>query len=239
MCETRSWDNLIFEHKELSLDYDNLKTVNKNGKRHYLTPEGNAYPSITTCLSILTKKAIMEWRQRVGAETANKISTQAARRGTKVHLMCEDYINNELDIDKFLPNEKEMFRSIQPTIDAHINNIYAQEIALYSDYLGVAGRVDCIAEWDGKLSVIDFKTSRRPKQKDKIQNYFQQASAYCVMFEERTKIPVNQLVILIAVDENEPQVFIEKRDNYIQNCMETISRYKEQANADSDNGTGT
>ena len=224
---------MIFEHKELTLDYDNLKTVNKFGKRHYLTPDGNAYPSITTCLSILTKKAIMEWRKRVGAETANKISTQAARRGTKVHLMCEDYLNNELEVDKFLPNEKEMFSSIQPTIDEHINNIYAQEIALYSDYLGVAGRVDCIAEWDGKLSVIDFKTSKRLKQKEKIQNYFQQASAYCVMFEERTKIPVNQIVILIAVDgETKPQVFIEKRDNYIQDCMETISRYKEQTYAE-------
>jgi genome maintenance exonuclease 1 len=227
---------VIFEHKQLTLDYDNLKTVNKFGKRHYLTPDGNAYPSITTCLSILTKKAIKEWRQRVGAEVANKISTQAARRGTKVHLMCEDYLNNELQIDNFLPNEKEMFSTIRPTMDEHINNIYAQEVALYSDYLGVAGRVDCIAEWDGKISVIDFKTSKRLKQKDKIQNYFQQASAYCVMFEERTEIPVNQIVILIAVDgEPTPQVFIEKRDNYIQDCIETISRYKEQTYVEDSN----
>jgi hypothetical protein len=217
-----------FKHVELppSLEYD-LPTETINGKRHYRTPEGNAYPSITTCLSILSKQAIMEWRKRVGEEEANKISTQAARRGTNVHQMCEDYINNELDPKKFMPNERYMFNSIKPVIDENINNVYAQEVALYSDYLGVAGRVDCIAEWNGKLSVIDFKTSRKPKKKEQIGNYFQQASAYCVMWEERTGIPINQTVILIAVDDEEPQVFIERRDNYIYECAETIKMYKD------------
>lgn len=206
--------------------YSDLKTETVNGKRHYVTPEGAKYPSITTCLSILSRDSIMAWRKRVGAEEANRVSTKASRRGTRVHQMCEDYINNDLDIKKFLPTEKETFNSIKPVIDENINNVYAQEMALYSDYLGVAGRVDCIAEWNGKLSVIDFKTSRKPKKKEYISNYFQQASAYCVMFEERTGIPIQQTVILIAVDEDEPQVFLEKRDNYIYDCIETIQRYK-------------
>lgn len=205
-----------------------IDTVTVDGKRYYATPEGNRYPSITTVLSILSRQSIMEWRQRVGAEEANKISTQAARRGTKVHSMCEDYLNNELDLSKYLPSDKQTFMSLKPVLDQKVNNIHAQEIALWSDYLKVAGRCDCIAEWDGKLSVIDFKTSRRLKKKEHISSYFQQASAYAVMYEERTGIPINQIVILIAVDDEEPQVFVEKRDNYIWDCVDTISRYYEE-----------
>jgi hypothetical protein len=206
-----------------------IDTVTVNGKRYYATPEGNRYPSITTVLSVLSKQSIMEWRKRVGEEEANRISTQAARRGTKVHSMCEDYLNNELDLKKFLPADKQTFLSLKPLLDEKISNIHAQEIALWSDYLKVAGRCDCIAEWDGKLSVIDFKTSRKLKKKEYISSYFQQASAYAVMYEERTGIPISQIVILIAVDDEEPQVFIEKRDNYIWKCVETISRYYEES----------
>lgn len=205
-----------------------IDTVTVNGKRYYATPEGNRYPSITTVLSILSRQSIMEWRKRVGEAEANRISTQASRRGTKVHSMCEDYLNNELDLKKYLPADKQTFMSLKPILDEKINNIHAQEIALWSDYLKVAGRCDCIAEWEGKLSVIDFKTSRKLKKKEYISSYFQQASAYAVMYEERTGIPINQIVILIAVDDEDPQVFIEKRDNYIWDCVNTISRYYEE-----------
>ena len=218
-----------FNH--VSIEIPEIKTENINGGRYYVTPTGKKYPSITTVLSILSKKAIMEWRKRVGEAEANKISTKAARRGTNVHQMCEDYLNNKPYItSKTMPVDKEMFATLKPILDERINNIHTQEATLYSDYLGVAGRVDCIAEFDGRLSVIDFKTSRKPKKKEWISNYFQQASAYCVMYEERTKIPVDQIVILIAVDDNEPQVFVEKRDNHIGACMTTISLYKEQQN---------
>jgi len=216
-----------FNH--VGIDIPEIKTENINGGRYYVTPTGVKYPSITTVLSILSKKAIMEWRKRVGAEEANKISTKAARRGTNVHQMCEDYLNNkEYITNKTMPVDKEMFGTLKPILDERINNIHTQEATLYSDYLGVAGRVDCIAEFDGRLSVIDFKTSRKLKKKEWISNYFQQASAYCVMYEERTGIPIDQIVILIAVDEEEPQVFVEKRDNHIHDCIETIAIYKEQ-----------
>jgi genome maintenance exonuclease 1 len=216
-----------FNH--VGVDIPEINTENINGGRYYVTPTGVKYPSITTVLSILSKKAIMEWRKRVGAEEANKISTKAARRGTNVHQMCEDYLNNkEYITNKTMPVDKEMFGTLKPILDERINNIHTQEATLYSDYLGVAGRVDCIAEFDGRLSVIDFKTSRKLKKKEWISNYFQQASAYCVMYEERTGIPIDQIVILIAVDEEEPQVFIEKRDNHIHDCIETIALYKEQ-----------
>lgn len=215
----------MFTHKDFILE--EMETENVNGKRFYKTPKGNL-PSITTVLSILSRDAIKAWRKRVGEEEANKISTRASRRGTNVHKMCEDYINNELDIKSFLPSDRETFQTIKPILDQYIDNVYAQEVPLWSEYLGVAGRVDCIAEWDGKLSVIDFKTARKEKKKEWIGNYFQQASAYCVMWEERTKIPIDQIVIVIAVDDAPPQVFVEKRDNYIFECMKTIARYKDE-----------
>jgi len=142
--------------------------------------------------------------------------------------MCEHYINNDLDAKKYLPNDRETFNSLKPVLDEHLDNIYAQEVPLWSSYLGVAGRVDCIAEWDGKLSVIDFKTSRKLKKKEYISNYFQQCAAYAVMWEERTGIPINKIVVVIAVDGEEPQVFEEKRDNYIYECVETIARYRKE-----------
>ena len=216
----------MFTHTDFK--FDEIETKQINGKRHYVTPKGN-YPSITTVLSILSRDGIAEWRAKVGEKEANRISTQAARRGTNVHLMCEDYINNKLDSKKFLPHEREMFNAIKPVLDENIDNVVAQEVPLWSSYLGIAGRVDCIAEYNGRLSVIDFKTSRKTKRKEWIGSYFQQASAYCVMFEERTKTPIDQIVIIVAVEDGTSQVFVEKRDNYILDCMDTIEKYyKEQ-----------
>ena len=218
----------MFEH--VDTDLPEIQTQNIDGKRYYLTPKGAKYPSITTVLSILSRQGIMEWRARVGAEVANAISTKAARRGTNIHTMCEDLLNNKLKFENFLPIDVELFKTIEPIISEKINRIYAQERTLYSDYLGVAGRVDCIAEWEGRLSVIDFKTSNKPKKKEWISNYFQQTSAYAVMFEERTQIPVDQLVVLIAVDNHSPQIFIEKRDDHISECIDTIHKFKEENN---------
>jgi genome maintenance exonuclease 1 len=215
----------MFNHTNFK--FDEVETKQINGKRHYITPKGN-FPSITTVLSILSRKGIAEWRARVGAEAANKISTMAARRGTNVHLMCEQHINNELDDKKFMPNEREMFNSIKPILNEYIDNVVAQEVPLWSSYLGIAGRVDCIAEYDGKLSVIDFKTSRKPKKREWIGSYFQQASAYCVMFEERTGTPIDQIVIIIAVEDNKPEVYVEKRDNHIMECIDTIHQYYQE-----------
>ena len=216
----------MFKHKDIQ--FDEVETVTLNGKRHYKTPKGN-FPSITTVLSILSRDGIKAWRERVGEKEANRISNQASRRGTNVHLMCEQYINNELDASEFMPHEKAMFNSIKPILKERIDNVYAQEMPLWSSYLGVAGRVDCIAEYDGRLSVIDYKTSSKPKKKEWIGSYFQQASAYCVMFEERTGIPIDKIVIVIAVENADAQVFVEKRDNHILDCMGTIEKYyKEQ-----------
>ena len=215
----------MFNHVKQLSDFAQDKTAS-DGSRRYFTESGAAYPSVTTVLGYQTKDAIMEWRKRVGEEEANKISRQASVRGTKIHKLCEDILNNkEEDTSKLSLLEKTTFQSFRPLLD-RINNIHAQEIALYSDHLRLAGRVDCIAEFDGKLSVIDFKTSGKPKQKEWITNYFAQAAAYAIMYEERTGIPINRSVILIAVEDSEPQVFIERRDNYVKELLDARNYYE-------------
>ncbi len=221
-----------FKHIGCDIDYD-LETETINGKRFYKTPEGLLYPSVTTITSQHGKDKILEWRKRVGEEEANRISTRASNRGTKVHKICENYLNNEEDyartnpahIHKTMPDTIAMFKSLQPLLDEHVNNIHALEIPLYSHHLKVAGRVDCIAEYDGKLSIIDFKTSGKLKEESWIKGYFMQCSAYAVMYEERTGIPVSQIVIMIAVDSEHPQVFIKKRNDYIKDFISYREAY--------------
>lgn len=221
-----------FKHVGCDIDYD-LATETINGKRFYVTPEGNKYPSVTTITSQYNKQSIMEWRKRVGEEEANRISSKAAGRGTRVHTLCENYLNNQEDyLQKQMPDAIVMFKTIQPLLDEYVNNIHAIEIPLYSNHLRTAGRVDCIAEFDGKLSVIDFKTASKRKEDSWIQNYFMQCAAYAVMFEERTQIPVPKLVVMIAVNEDEPQIFIKKRDEYIGEFIKYRDIYEELLNVD-------
>ena len=196
--------------------------------RKYFTPEGNTYPSITTVLSAQDKSSLEAWKKRVGKEEAQKISTQASVRGTAVHKLAEDYLNNEEDWrGKHMPSNLFSFNQIKSILDDRVNNIWFQEAFLYSDYLKTAGQVDCIAEFDGKLSIIDFKTSRKLKKKEWIKNYFMQESFYAVAFEERTKKPITQLVTIITVDGEDPQVFVEHRDDHIQDFMELRVQYKQ------------
>ena len=217
----------MFEHVPTELNEMNAVTTEKG--RRYRTPEGVDLPSITTVLSILSRDSIMKWRRRVGAAEANRISHRASTRGTAVHAIIEKYINNEENFkDGYTPDIISSFLDLKPILDDRIGRVFAQEAPLYSNHLGVAGRVDCVAEFDGKLSIIDFKTSMRPKRYDYVTNYFMQEAAYAVMWEERTDRPISQLVTIISVDNNEPQVFIEHRDNWIRPLRETIAKYSEE-----------
>ena len=199
------------------------RVTNNDGSRVYKTPTGKNYPSVTTVTGLLNKDRILQWRKRVGEEEANKISSRAARRGTRVHTLCEKYLNNEETTNALF--DTEFWKSIKPELE-NINKIKVLETALYSDHLEVAGTVDCIAEYNGVLSVIDFKTSSRLKQKENISDYFMQASAYAVAFEELTKIPVPQIVVLIAVEDEPCQVFIEKRNNWIKGFIDLREQYR-------------
>jgi genome maintenance exonuclease 1 len=218
----------IFNHVKLpSLDFD-LKAETTDSGRLYATPTGERYKSITTVLSNHNKQAIMEWRDRVGAEEANKISTKAANRGTKVHKICEDYINNEiseLKMQMMMPDLKEMFFKIKPIIDEKLGDVYSQEQALYSHKLKIAGRVDLIGYWNGKLAVIDFKTSTKQKEEEYIQNYFMQCTAYALMFSELTGMWIDDIVVLIATEEGPPQVFERQIHDYRKPLMQYIDKY--------------
>ena len=154
----------LFEHEEIDLGYKKLDRVTSDSGRVYTDPDNNPYPSITTVLSILSEKGIAAWRARVGEEEANRISKQATDRGTAVHETIEYYIAGELQrgtCETPMPHILEMFYSIKPTIDAALTKVYAQEAPLYSKHLGVAGTVDCVGVWNGKNSVIDWKTSKK------------------------------------------------------------------------------
>jgi hypothetical protein len=222
----------MFEHVPVELTEMNAVTTESG--RKYRTPEGIDLPSITTVLSILSRDSIAKWRKRVGAEEANRISYRASTRGTSVHAIIEKYINNDENFkDGYTPDIISSFLDLKPILDGRIGKVFAQEAPLYSTHLGVAGRVDCVAEFDGKLSIIDFKTSLKPKQIEWIKNYFMQESAYAIMWEERTGQPIVQLVTIISVDAHEPQVFIEHRDNWVRPLRETIAQYNRENPSDS------
>ena len=217
----------MFEHVEVELH--EMEAVTTEEGRVYKTPEGIGLPSITTVLSILSRDSIEAWKKKVGVEEANKISHRAATRGTAVHEIIEKYLDNKEDYrDGYTPDIIESFIALKPVLDGKIGRIFAQEAPLYSNHLGVAGRVDCVAEFDDALSIIDFKTSRKKKFPSMIKQYFMQESAYSIMWEERTGMPITQLVTIIAVDNHEPQVFIEHRDNWVRPLKETIAQWNEE-----------
>lgn len=198
-----------------------------DGTRVYKTPSGKAYPSVTTVTGLQTKKGILEWRKRVGEEEANRVSAKASGRGTRIHTLCENYLLGN-DVNPLI-SDAEMFGSMRDWLD-DIDNIHCLETPLYSDFLQVAGTVDCIGEFQGKLSVIDFKTSSKPKDRDDIHQYFMQTAAYAVAFEERTGIPIGRLVIIMGVDNDFPRLFIEKRDNWIAGFRKLRMDYRNQYN---------
>lgn len=215
----------MFTHKNVTLK--DLNTVTRDGKRFYETPDGYLYPSVTTITSLHNQEAIQEWRNRVGAVEANRISTQASNRGTRMHKLCEDYLNNiSVESHSVMPNVKALFKTIKPIIDEYIDNIHGIELPLFSDHLKVGGKVDCVADFDGKLSIIDFKTSSRQKEETMIENYFMQCAAYSVMYEERTGNPVPRIAIVMAVENDSPQIFVKKRDDYIDAFIDLRLKYE-------------
>ena len=206
-------------------ELQDLQTENINGKRHYVTPDGNKYISITSLLSNLSKAGIQKWRERVGEAEANKISTKASRQGTGVHSICESYIKNEDGfLDGRMPNELELFSSITPLLD-RIDNIHVTEGAVYSDELQLAGRTDLIAEFDGNLSVIDYKTSRKIKNWEMCHSYFMQGAFYAHAYEERTGISINNIVIIMAVENEEPLLFRETKNRWIEPLNQVRHKY--------------
>ena len=218
-----NYDMKSFNHVDLPNKLPDITTETIKGKRFYVTPEGKKYPSITTVLSGRNNEGIVKWRESVGNDVANQIMRQAASRGTAVHNLVENYLNNEeLSKQDVLPTA--LFTLLKPELD-NINNIRIQEGGLYSDYYGVAGRVDCIADYKGVLSVIDFKTSTKEKNEDWIENYFIQGSAYAEMYKEHFGEEVTQVVILITTEEGTTQVFKKNKVDYLPQLKEAVQDF--------------
>ena len=218
----------MFVHN--AVEIPEVGTTNVNRKRFYLTPTGT-YPSITTVLGVRKEKkaGLQAWRERVGHDVANHIMRTAASRGTAVHHMCEDFLNNKEVLKEdvaFLPWC--LFSQLKPTLEKSINNIFAQDCGLWSEKYRLAGRVDCIAEWNGVPSIIDFKTSRSERKDDYNFEYYMQASAYAEMFEERTGIEINQIVILVVTEDGLVQEFVREKHDYLEPLIETIDMFTEQ-----------
>lgn len=186
-------------------------SVDGVGPRIYLTPEGNKYYSITTILGSQKKDSLIKWQKRIGLEAANKERDRAGIRGDNLHEMVERYLKNE-DISfvgEYETQYKILFNILKPKLN-QISNIQIQEVGLYSDYFKIAGRCDCIADFDGIPSIIDFKGSSKEKKEDWISNYFIQASFYAAAYYEMTGVRIPQIVILVVNELGASQIFIEK-----------------------------
>ncbi len=196
-----------------------------DGKRHYVLEDGTKLKSVTTVLSEKSDKTFLEnWKRKLGEEESQKVITQANRRGSSVHALAERYILNEEDyIKKEMPVNVDTFNQIKKYLDKYVDDVYGIELPLYSKTLKTAGRTDLIAEYCGETSIIDFKTSRKVKKEEWIQNYFLQATVYSMMFEYLYKIKVPQIVIIMAVDNDHPLVFFRERKNYVEQVLEIFN----------------
>ena len=216
----------MFNH--VPVEIGKLVQVNAKGGRYYETPSGAKYPSVTSVTRLHNQESIQAWKEKVGEEEANKISRRALARGNTIHSLAEKYLLNEGDkSDDFTRSD---FGQMIPYLDK-INNIHCLETQLYSDHLQTAGTVDCIGEYEGKLTVIDFKTSAKLKKREWVKDYFMQCSAYAVMYEERTGTPIERLLLIINVEDEGIQLMDGKRDDYIGDFLdlrETFRKLKEK-----------
>lgn len=236
-----SRDNTLESYRTKTMQFNHTAKIilpelkvktSPSGERFYRTPEGNWYPSITTILSAEEKPWLIDWRNSLGDKRADKEQKRCAERGEAVHLMCERYLNNELDVDNIRKDFKQEhivgFNQMKLLLNK-VDNIKAQEVALYSDRLRVAGRTDCIGEYNGTLSVIDFKTSNQNKSREMIEDYFLQSTAYALMWHERTGEPIETIVILMSVEKGiMPLKFVEKIDKYIKPLLKRINTYHKE-----------
>jgi genome maintenance exonuclease 1 len=217
-----------FIHKTVDISGSLQEETTETG-RSYSTPDG-IFPSVTTVVGFEKQKFFAEWRKKNGKESA-----RVTKRGTDFHALIESYLKNEsIDFESLMPNMLDIFIRIQPMLHK-IDNIAMIEAPLWSSLLELAGRTDCIAEYDGELSIIDFKASTKEKRKEDIENYFMQATAYAMMLQERTGIKVTQFVILISCEDGTSQVFIDKPINYVKKLSDIIQKYKDHKNAQREN----
>ena len=203
-----------------------LNKKETQGIRFYNLPDGQWVPSITSVTSFYNREIFAKWRKRVGIEEANRITKKATARGTDFHEAAQAYLMNlQLNWEEFRPMTQFMFHHAKPFLDK-INNVHAIERTLYSEYLGLAGRVDCIGEYEGELAVIDFKTSEKIKPEKWLENYFVQETFYAAAYYELTGIPVKKLITLMVTPSGEVKVFDKRnKGDYIKLLVRYIKEF--------------
>ena len=214
-----------FTHHNFLGDIE-LNKKETQGIRFYNLPDGQWVPSITSVTSFYNREIFAKWRKRVGIEEANRITKKATARGTDFHEAAQAYLMNlQLNWEEFRPMTQFMFHHAKPYLDK-INNVHAIERTLYSEYLGLAGRVDCIGEYEGELAVIDFKTSEKIKPEKWLENYFVQEMFYASAYYEMTGIPVKKLITIMVTPGGDVEVF-DKRDKgeYIKLLVRYIKEF--------------
>lgn len=217
---------VINNFKQDIIEFENLESVTLETGRMYRTPKGMIYPSVTTALSMMSKQGIIEWRKRIGDEEADKITRQAARRGTNMHNLLEKYLMNDYTYGKGqMPSDLDLFYKIKTVLDSNVSVIRGLEFPLYSDTMKVAGRCDLLCVFDNELCVVDFKSSSKAKKEEYITNYYYQATAYCLMIKELKDIDVNSFYILVASDAPATQVFRGEVSRYRDECIEYFTNY--------------
>jgi genome maintenance exonuclease 1 len=219
------------------IDVDKSKLPTTKGKRidgfRFYQIDGKNYPSITTVLGVQKKEGLEKWRKAVGEEAANWEMGRAARRGKATHTLVEQYLKGETPaIRDVLPLG--LFRLMKPYLD-QIDNVQLSEVIMYSHKLTIAGQVDCVADYNGKLSVIDFKTANKERKEDWIENYYIQTCAYAIMYEELFGKRIEQLVILMAGEDGTMRSFIRDKKDFEPKLEESIKyfyKYYEKLNKD-------
>ena len=218
----------MFTHSDVPFVPIERETI--DGVRYYKvfgTEELVKMPSITSVISWRNRDKFKKWRAKVGEEVANNITRKATHRGTDAHTLIEEYLNNSETFSDVLPLSQFLFKQAKPTLNK-IDNILCQETALYSTQLGIAGSVDCIAEYEGELAVIDFKTSAKPKPREWIEDYFVQCAAYACMLYEMKGIMVKKFVIIMTCEDGECVVYEERdKKKYINLLSEYIREFVE------------
>jgi genome maintenance exonuclease 1 len=215
----------MFNHIDVILP--KLERTTIDNVRYYSIPDGDQLlkmVSITSVTSHFNKEIFVKWRNRVGEEEADRITKAATSRGTDMHSLVENYLYNR-DLPSVQPLSDFLFKISKPELN-NINNIHCLEGALFSKHLGVAGTTDCIAEYNGELAVIDFKTSKKPKPRDWIENYFVQAMFYGMAYYEMTGTRIKKLVIIMACENGECVVYEEKDfDKYMKLVVKYIKKF--------------
>ena len=223
---TKSLNTTMTSPIFINYEISGIEQINTPEGRLYKTPTGKKYPSATTILGIESAKFIAEWRERVGAEVANEISRKASTRGTKVHEACEAYLKNqEFQWGMFDANPQELYSYMKPVLES-IEEIHALETRLYSDKLQTAGTVDLICKINGKMTILDWKTSARFKTRDDIHSYFKQCSFYAQAFHERTGVLVPTITIAMAVDGHGLILFEERVIDWLPGFIETREKFR-------------